>query len=1104
MKIPTTTWCIAALLCVVFLTNSLYAQGVTTAAINGKVTAQNGEALPGVNIVAVHEPSGTKYGTSTREDGRYTLPNLRVGGPYTVTASIIGYHKQATIQIYLRLSENLDLNFTMTEEAVQAGEVVVTGERTSLFNSSRIGAATSVTREQIENLPTLSRSFQDYYKTSPFVTGDKGSTAGRNSKYNNIQLDGSDFNDLFGLGGTGTPAGQSATLPGFVNPISLDAVEEFQLVVSPYDVRQGGFTGAGINAITRSGTNTPQGSVFYYGRNQGFVGKSPDTLKKKYDNFTDWQYGFRVGGPIVENSLFYFLNAEVTRLSFPLSRTFGNQNLGTNAYTVNPDSLALLANYLKTRYGYDVGAWSDFNLKRETEKIFSRLDFNISEKHKLTARWNYLHALEDNRPSRGSGTTDIYPENGRYQLENKTHNVTMQLTSIFGNTASNELIVAYENQFDNPYYLGSPFPALYIATKGTSTTYTGQQDLVLGSEEFRHHNELGQKYFEATDNFTWYLPGNSVTFGAKVDAFKFRNLFIPDAFGQYSYSSIARFIADLPPDGNFANSSAYSYRYSATSDPLQEANWGATQFALYAQDEWTVSSAVKITAGVRADIPTYPDHPNYNKAIDSTFGYRTDNPPKTSVAFSPRVGVNWAVDEERITQVRGGIGIFYGRFPYVWVSNQYSNTGVDFYTAVSPTFFPTHFYPDPYNQPKPASSALPSAEVDLTDPNFKAPSVLRWNLAVDRKLPFDLVATVEGIFSITQNDVYYQNINLKGLQNNATDNRGVARPNGALTPGGRIVGENRQVWGLLDTLGTRYTTQWVNASQFSPGVFLVKNTDKGSNANVTVQVQRNVREGLNGAAAYTYGVAKDIASGNSTTASSGWRFNPTQGDPNDPQLTYSQWDRRHKLTANLSYRQDWGDNIITTVGIYYAGLSGRPFSYMTAGDVNGDGRSDNDLAYIPKDANDIVLSNSTGTVLAKTDVAYTQLLDFVNADDYLKDNKGKVSERSGPREPWSHEIDLHITQEIPTFSGQRVEISLDVLNVLNLLNSDWGWVQTTGVNQTVNLLQLRGFVTTPGPDYGKPKYQWLGLPVKDGKANPFQPDNLLSRWQAQLGFRYSF
>jgi hypothetical protein len=481
--------------------------------------------------------------------------------------------------------------------------------------------------------------------------------------------------------------------------------------------------------------------------------------------------------------------------------------------------------------------------------------------------------------------------------------------------------------------------------------------------------------------------------------------------------------------------------------------------------------------------------------------YRTDEPAKSSIAFSPRLGFNYALDEERSSQIRGGLGIFYGRFPYVWVSNQYSNTGVDFYTY---TVAPAHFNPDPYNQAKPAASALPSAEVDLTDRNFKAPSIFRWNLAVDYKLPYDLVATVEGIFSTTINDVYTQNINLKGLQSNTATSGGTARPGGALTPGGKIVGENREVWGILKD-STTYTTQWVNAARFSPGVFLVKNTTQGSNANFTVQVQRNVPAGINGMLAYTWGVAKDINSNNSTTASSQWRFNPTPGNPNEPQLTYSQWDRRHRIMANVSYRYDWNWNgLATSVGLFYSGQSGRPFSYMVSGDVNGDGRSDNDLVYIPRDANDIILVNSAGAKLPKTDAAYASLMNYINADPYLSDNKGKMSERSGAREPWAHQLDLRVNQEIPTWGDHKIEITLDILNVLNLLNSDWGWIRNTGLNQTVTMLTFKSFETAAGPDYGKPRYQWAGLPVTDGKADPTSPDNILSRWQMQLGLRYTF
>ena len=1078
---------LAVLLCVPSL---VYAQGVTTAAINGKITAVNGEALPGVNVVALHVPSGTVYGVSSRPDGRYNLPNLRVGGPYTVTATLVGYRKQTRSEVYLQLSQNLDMNFTMTEEAVQAAEVIVTGERGSVFNASRTGAATNVQRDVIDRLPSLSRNFQDYYKVSPYVSGDKGNVLGRNSKYNNIQIDGTDFNDLFGLGSTGAPAGQST-----VTPISLDAIEEFQLVVSPYDVRQAGFTGAGINAITRSGTNAYSGSAFFFGRDQGLAGRSPDTLGTFLAGFSDYQVGGRFGGPIIENNLFFFANAEVTRFKQPFTRIFGQNNLGTNAYTANPDSLKMLSDYLQSKYGYDPGSYTRIGYNRESDKLFLRFDYNISDVHKLTARWSYLRSSEDNSPSRGRSVTDIYFDNGKYKLDDETHSVALQLTSVFGNKTSNELILGYVDQMDLPVYYGQPFPTLYIATKGTGTTYTGQQDLVLGAEEFRHYNLLGQKYFEITDNFSWYLPNHTLTFGAKVDILKFRNLFISDGFGAYTYSSIARFLADLPPDGNFANSTAYSFRYSATSNPQQEANWKANQYGLYAQDEWTVSSRLKFTAGLRVDIPTYTDHPSYNKAIDSTFHYRTDTPPKTQVAFSPRLGFNYSIDEERNTQLRGGVGIFYGRFPYVWVSNQYSNTGVDFYTV---TTAPARFNPDPYNQVK-AATGLPTAEVDLTDPNFKAPSILRWNIGVDHKLPYDITATLEGIFSLTLNDVYYQNINLKGLQDNVVLSGG--RP--ALTPGGRVVGENREVWGRLDTNASRYTTQWVN-NQFSPGVFYVTNTTKGSNANVTIQLQRNTPTGLSGSVAYTWGMAKDINSGNSTTASSGWRFNPTTGNPNDPQLTYSQWDRRHRLMGALSYRQEWGGGFATFVGLFYNGQSGRPFSYMVSGDVNGDGRSDNDLVYIPKNADDIYLVNSSGVALPKTDPAYAQVMAFIDADPYLKDNKGKISERSGPREPWAHSLDMRINQEIPHLWGHKIEFTIDILNVLNMFNREWGWVKNTGVNQTVNMFTWKGFVKTAGADYGKAKYQWNGLPVTDWKADPFQPDNILSRCQLQFGARYTF
>lgn len=1086
------------LLAIALTSVGLMAQGVTTAAIYGKVTDNSGNGLPGANIVATHVPSGTVYGTTSRENGDYNLPGLRVGGPYTVAVSFVGFAKREYKDIYLQLSQNLRQDVRLAEEAVRAGEVLVTAERSAVMSAAHTGAATNVVREQIDRVPSISRNFQDFYKLSPYfnptstsASGSSGNALGRNSKYNNIQIDGTNYNDLFGLGASGAPAGQST-----VTPISLDALEEFQISVSPFDVRQAGFTGAGINAVSRSGTNQYKGSAFYYGRNEGFVGKSPDTIKAKLANFKDYQYGGRVGGPIIENRLFFFANAEITRFSQPFARTFGNLALGTNAYTVSADSLSQLTSYLQTKYGYDPGSFSNIGYNRESDKIFLRFDYNLTESHKLTARWNYLRSSEDNSPSRGRNLTDIYFDNGKYVLDDKTHSVALQLSSVFSNEMSNELIFGYVNQSDIPIYYGAAFPTLYIATKASGVT----QNLVLGAEEFRHYNELGQKYYEVTDNFSYYMKDHTVTLGAKIDMFNFRNLFIPDGFGAYTYGSIKQFLTDTK-----ANS--YSFRYSATANPKQEANWGANQIGLYAQDEWTGIPGLKVTAGLRVDIPTYSDHPNENASIYSTFGYHTSDPPKTTLAYSPRLGFNYSVDEERNTQLRGGVGVFYGRFPYVWVSNQYSNTGVDFYTY---TTVPSSFNPDPYNQAKNPNPTLPSAEVDLTKSNFKAPSIIRYNLAVDHRLPYDIVASIEGIISTTQNDVYYQNINLKGQQDAINTVTGV----GSLTAGGVLKGENRQVYGKYgnltagDSTVSTFSVQWINSTQFSPGVFLVRNTSQGSNANVIVQLQRSVPEGVSGTAAYTWGMAKDINSGNSTTASSGWRFNPTPGDPNHPTLTYSQWDRRSRILGTVSYRYNWGTNgLATTVGVFYNGQSGRPFSYLVNGDVNGDGRTDNDLVYIPTDANDIILVNpaSTKQVLPKTDPAYTSLMAFIDADDYLKENKGKISERSGPRERWSHQLDLRINQEVEVMPGHKFEVTFDLLNVLNFLNSDWGWVRNTGVNQNVFMLNFAGLDKGAGANFGKPHYYLQSSTVKvtDSKADPFVPDNILSRWQMQLGVRYT-
>jgi hypothetical protein len=1059
------------LLCFLLLPALVFAQGVTTAALNGTVVDNKGQPLVGANVTAVHEPSGSFFGSAARSDGHFNIPGLRVGGPYTITASFIGYQTQKQGNVYLALGQDLKINFVLPEEAVEVGEVQIVAERDAIMSASRTGAATNVLREQIDRLPTISRSFQDYYKLSPYFTGVGSQAAGRNNRYNNIQVDGANFNDLFGLGATGTPGGQGGTVP-----ISLDAIEEFQIVVSPFDVRQSNFTGAGINAITRSGTNAFKGSVFYNTRNEDFSGESPDALKAKLPPFTNKSYGFRLGGPIIENQFFFFVNAELARADAPFTRAFNQPAFGTDAYTANEDSLNMLSDFLRTQYGYETGSWRSIKRPDESDKLFARLDYNLSNTHKLTARWNYLNSTTQNSPSRFRGTPDIYSANSDYDLKNKTHSFALQLTSVLSNTASNELSIGYNNQLDQPTFRGQPFPTVEVRTYGPGGTLNR---LAVGSEEFRHRNELEQKVLEITNNFSYYLPAHKITVGAKVDFIKFRNLFIPDNFGFYQYNSVAAFLAGGRP-------AVYAHRYSATGNPLQEANWGYQQFGFYVQDEWTVSPRFNLVGGVRFDIPNYTDKPNNNDTFETVFGLKTSEPPKTSVAVSPRFGFNWAVDEERNTQVRGGAGVFYGRFPAVWVSNQYSNTGVDFFTMTASTAgAPTTFNPDPFNQPKTATG-LPTAEVNITDRNFKAPSILRFNLAVDRRLPFDLVASVEGIFSSSQNEVYYQNINLAGL-----------KENNGITPGGKLVRENREVWSNINTtgnaIGTYNSTGRVVSTRFT-AAYLVRNTDQGSNTNIIVQLQRqSLRDGLYGNIGYVWGRARDIGGTNSTTASSGWRFNPTPGNPNNPDLAYADADRRHRVFGTVSYRLDWGKaGLRTTIGLFYNGISGRPFSYIVQGDVNGDGLSDNDLAYIPRDQSDIILVTSAGAPAPQSD--YDALFAFINKDEYLSKNKGKIAERNGARSAWESQIDLRIAQDIGSLRGHKVELTFDVTNFGNLLNHDWGWVRQA--SQQVALVTFHSVQTT-GSDAGRPRYRWTSV------TDPRIASNSLSRWTAQFGIRYT-
>jgi hypothetical protein len=1041
---------VVLLVTLTIMQSNIFAQGVTTAAMNGMVVDSKGDPLPGANIIAVHTPSGTQYGTTSRIDGKYNLNGLRTGGPYTVTVSFVGYKPQVYDGQMLQLGQNLKLDFTLYEEALELGSITVVGEKNAQLSINRTGAEQNVTARDIELVPSIGKNFGDFAKLSPQANGNSSSIASRNNRYNNIQIDGTQYNDLFGLGATGAPGGQSGT-----TPISIDAIQEFQVIVAPYDVRYGGFTGGGINAITRSGTNKWSGSIFGYGRNQSLVGKGgfitdnpvTEVNEQKYADFKEYAVGFRLGGPIIKDKLFFFANGEITRKDQPLS----NISLTTGPTTTSGlgDQFASI---LKSK-GMDPGTYGAFTVEQPSEKLFFRLDLNQSENHKLTLRHNVVTAYQDILASRNANNSLAF-SSLTYRIRNITNSTVLQVNSNFGNNLTNELILGFTSIRDRRAGITANTPEVRVMREDVL--------LIAGPDRFSSANELDQDVFELSDNFSAFLGNHVITIGTHNEFFTFRNLFVRSFYGYYEFNTLADLQNETP--------SYYQRQFAQDlSGGKPSARFSVNQLGFYVQDEWTVVPNFKLTFGVRADIPFLPTEPAYNDSIAKYFpDYSTSDVPNGNVMFSPRLGFNFDISGDRTLQVRGGVGMFTGRIPYVWMSNNYGNSGKLIAEVNQATGGNVGFSIDPYNQPGVGDPGTGNpnlrSEIDLVDPNFKWPQILRANLGVDKQLPWDMIGTVEFMYSKSINDLIYEKLNL-GM--NTTT----------------IPGENR----------TRYSGTQSYNNFFD--VLLLKNTDQGYQYNFTVQLQRNVPIGLSFNAAYTYGVSKDVNSVLSSQAQSQIRYNPIYNNPNDPPLTTSSFDLGHRGFLSASYSQEFFANSPTTISVYYNIQSGRPFSYTVNGDLNNDGLNGNDLFYVPASADDILVGALTGGVYVENATQKADLMAFIENDEYLAGHKGQISERNAVRNPWNDDLDLRVSQAFGIPGAGRFELSLDIINVFNLVNSEWGWFQTTP-QDTYTIVTLNG----TDPASNKPIYRFS----KPATNTAWSPSDLLSRWQMQLGLRYSF
>jgi hypothetical protein len=1031
-----------------------YAQtATTTAGISGDITDTKGNPLPSAVVLAKHLPTGTQFGTSTRVDGKYNLPGLKVGGPYEVSVSYVGFQTVKRRIEYLQLGQNFSLDVQLSESAVQLQNVVVTAQQNSVIHEDRTGAAQYVDTKQMEEIPTINRSFQSFAKLSPLFSGTGLNAAGRNNKYNNIQIDGTQYNDLFGLGSTGTPGGQTGT-----NPISLDAIQEFQVVIAPFDVRLGGFTGGGINAITRSGTNDIKASVFGYGRNQSMVGKYLNNASAPVKDFKQYQYGARVGGAIIPDKLFYFVSGEITANNTPLSNI--SLTSGGAALQAQADTVAMI---LKSR-GLDPGSSGQFTPKQPSGKFFVRFDYNISQEHKLTIHDNYVDASQDILGSRTSATGLSF-DSYTYRISDKTNNLVAQLNSTFSNVASNELIAGYTTIRDNRGPIGGLTPEIQIRGGLGGVTYEA------GTDQYSSANKLNQDVFEFTDNFTYFMGAHTFTVGTHNEFYKFYNLFLRAYGGYWQYNSW----------NDFKNGVVGSYArvISRVSNPMPAAEFHVRQFGFYAQDEYQALPNLKVTAGVRVEIPTLPDQPYRNDSLAKYFpGLSTTDVPSGNPLWSPRLGFNLDLNNDRDIQIRGGLGIFSGRPAYVWISNQYGNTGVTQMqiglssAAGSGALLQKSFSADPTNQPGLTTPGIQAgaltSEIDLSDPKLKLPQILRYDLGVDKQLPLGFVATVEFQYSKSINEMMYKKLNIINHD----------------TPG-TLAQDGRPLYGGTDSKNKNFLD-----------VLYLTNTNKGYQYNLVFQVQRNVSNGFSTNFGYVYGTAKDVNGILSSQALSQMRYNPISGDPNDPELTTSDFDIRHRIFASVAYTEEFIQNAPTTISLFYNGQSGQPYSFTVQGDINGDGFDGNDLFYIPKNDADILLGSLSSGAYVANSAYYTQLDNFIAKNSYLNGHRGTIARRNGDRAPWNSYLDFHLAQEFPVVPGHKFTLTFDILNVLNLLKQNWGWVNLVP-NNSYNIVKLVGKATT-GAYTGQYVYQPITTSL-----TPWALSQTSSRWQMQIGLRYS-
>ena len=1080
---------------------------ITTSSMSGKVTLEDakGEEVIGATVVAVHEPSGTRYTAVTNVSGLFTINGMRTGGPYEVTVSYIGYQPKTVKGVTLELAETYNLNIWLSEDANVLTEVVVSG-KASKFAAEKTGASTNINNAMIANLPTVNRSLTDVMRLSPYG-GNGMSLAGGNGKMTNFTVDGANFNNNFGL---------TENLPGGGNPISLDAIEEMQVVISPFDVRQTNFIGGGVNAITKSGTNTFKGTAYIYHQNENMRGDAVDReqIPSARDRDKTTTYGFTLGGPIIKNKLF-FVSGEMVKSPTVTNRWRASEGGAYDADNylsrVSVADMDAVSSFVKSKYGYDTGSYTDWSADNDTYKILARLDWNITDRHKLALRYNYTKSRSWKTPSTSvdGGTlpysrTSLYAmtyANSMYSMDNKVHTFSFDLNSRLTDNLSNQLLVTYSKIDDIRGSNSSDFPFVDILD-GDGGNY-----ISLGYELFTWNNAVHNNILNIKDDVTYYLANHTITAGLSYEYQMADNMYMRNGSGYYRYNSIADFFNNAAP-----SVVCLTYGYDGEQEPASRVTFN--QMGLYAQDDWKVTDNFKLTYGMRFDGLFFKngDLKTNNGILALDYNGRsvdTGTWPKNTVSVSPRLGFTWDIFGDKSLKLRGGSGLFLGRLPLVFFTNMPTNsnmmqfvgkwnasgssatkadmsqfaggikTRTDLYNWVTTHDVDGNVVSNPKQAMGPSTitseDGTVAGAINGISSDFKMPQVWKTSLAVDYQIPvsFPFTATVEGMFQKTVNGVFMSDWSLR-------DVGGYARLNGA---------DTRALYQNYKLTYTNAAGKTVNM----PNAYVLENTSKGYGWTLNVTLNAQPFEWMSLMAAYTHTVQKELTGMPGSNASSAFSYIPSVDGPNFLNLHNSQFVTPDRVVASATIH-DKANNHYSLV--YEAWRGGANYSYMLANDMNGDGNQ-YDLLYIPTD-----LQVANNEFRFQTEDDKTRFMDFVHNDSYLSSHQGEYAEAYSVYSPWVHRVDFSYKHDFKLNVGKTkhcLQLSLDVKNVLNLFNSNWGVAKY--MNPDLNggkILKYEGVDAQGYATFSTPS-------AVNGNTQTWKPSHTIGQcWYASIGIKYIF